>query len=502
MIRKPEDKTHIVKAEGNFEDHPYFRVGDGKGDDGVLTHVGIIRTKDGHELKQSWTVRAAQGLGLPGRFDQDVYVALLQLIDKKGGVPADGWIRFSLYELMEFLGRDHHGGRDYRQVKESLDRLSLTGIQSVNAFYHKSTQSYITDSFHLLDRVKHSETNDAYGKRNERTQVKLSQYFVESYKADYLKGLDADFYWSLNSAVAKRLYRLVDKKRGNHRRWESEIFALRDRIPLSNYSYPSKVKEKLEPAHQELLQKGFLEKVSYRKIEKRVTFVCYQIREDFAHRRPALQLEATPETVLTIERLKSEGVRADVAEELVAKHGPERCLHYAEALPFQKNVKKPAGWLRRAIEEGYDLDMPPAGELQARRKFAKPKVIVGSSSELDTPPDSSFDDPPPIPLPEPDPAAKVAAEEVWPRVLAAVEHRIDAPSFRVWFHGTFPRSLEGSTLTIVVPNDFAKQYIGERFKPMLEEALAAEIRPSHRGVAGAAPSPRLEILVAPSLKST
>jgi hypothetical protein len=260
---------------------------------------------------------------------------------------------------MEFLGRDH-GGRDYRQIKESLDRMSLTGVQSVNAFYNKSTKSYVTDTFHLLERVLYSETTDGGNRRAERTQVKLSPHLVESYKSDYLKGLDADFYWSLNSGVSRRLYRLIDKKRNNHARWECEIFALRDRIPLSNYAYPSKVKEKLETAHAELREKGFLASVTYRKISRNETQVCYEVSEGFSQRRPAIQLEPSPENHLAVERLKAEGVQGDVARQLVFDHGPERCLRYAEALPFQRNVRNPAGWLRKAIQRGYELDIPPA----------------------------------------------------------------------------------------------------------------------------------------------
>ncbi len=352
MAGRQEERRHLVKAEGNFEDHPYFTVGNQRASEGVIQYSSTIRTRDGQELKQTWTVRAVQGLGLPGTLDQDVYVALLQLIEQRGEIPEDGWISFSLYELVQLLRRTH-GGRDYRQIKESLDRLSGTIIQSKNAFYRKSTKSYLDDTFHLLDRVQHSETTDGAGRRADRTWVKLSDYFVESYKANYLKGLDADLYWSLNSSVAKRLYRFVDKKRNHQRRWEVDLFALRDRIPLSPYRYPSKIREKLAPAHEELTDKGFLERVTYRTTSNGSHLVCYEIQEGFSSRRPAPQLEASPETAIAVERLKVEGVRLDVAEDLVARHGPERCLRYAEALPFQKNLRTRAGGHRRAIEEGF-----------------------------------------------------------------------------------------------------------------------------------------------------
>ncbi len=65
MATTREERNHLVKAEGNFEDHPYFTVGNQRTSDGVIQYSSTIRTRDGQELKQTWTVRAVQGLGLP-----------------------------------------------------------------------------------------------------------------------------------------------------------------------------------------------------------------------------------------------------------------------------------------------------------------------------------------------------------------------------------------------------------------------------------------------------
>jgi plasmid replication initiation protein len=440
-------------------------------------------------------VRAVQGLGLPGTLDQDVYVALLQIIDRQGGVPEDGWISFSLYELMQLLHRTH-GGRDYRQIKESLERLAGTIIQSKNAFYRKSTKSYLDDTFHLLERVQHAESTDGSGKRGERTWVQLSGYFVDSYNANYLKGLDADFYWSLNSSVAKRLYRFVDKKRNQQRRWEVDLFSLRDRIPLSPYKYPSKIREKLEPAHEELTQKGFFERVTYRKTAQGANLVCYEIAEDFSNRRPAVQLEATPEGRIAVERLKAEGLRADAAADLVYRHGPERCLRYAEAVTFRKNVRNRAGWVRKAIENGYELDVPgavsdtttPVGTHDEERAAIGSSPPVGPSPTTDLRlslvSDSSdpggFDEtasgeertPPEVLRPDP------PAEEVWQAIVGRLEDEengIDGSSARIWFRDSFGTALVGRTLTLAVPNPFAKEYVVSRFGDVLEEALTAHL---------------------------
>jgi plasmid replication initiation protein len=487
MAGRQEDRAYLVKAEGNFEDHPYFTVGNQRSGEGILRYSSTIRTRDGQELKQTWTVRAVQGLGLPGTLDQDVYVALLQIIDRQGGIPEDGWISFSLYELMQLLRRTH-GGRDYRQIKESLERLAGTIIQSKNAFYRKSTKSYLDDTFHLLERVQHSESTDGSGKRGERTWVQLSGYFVDSYNANYLKGLDSEFYWSLNSSVAKRLYRFVDKKRNRQRRWEVDLFSLRDRIPLSSYKYPSKIREKLEPAHEELTHKGFFERVTYRKTSEGDNLVCYEIAQDFSNRRPAVELEATPEVRIAVERLKAEGLRSDAAADLVYRHGPERCLRYAEAVTFRKNVRNRAGWVRKAIENGYELDVPDAlpdenGTISPTDSDRDTDGRGDGAGSSPTDPQTSLvldptgpsangetasGDEQALPNPlRPDPAA----EEAWQQLVSGVEDRIDASSLRVWFRECFGTTLEDRTLTVAVPNAFAKEYIESRFAGVLGEAL-------------------------------
>ena len=472
-----ERSRGIVPAEGNFEEHPYFRVGDRNAGTGILEYQNELRTKDGNVLQQSWVVRAAHGRGLPGRYDQDVYVALLQLIDTKG-LPKDGWVSFSVYELVELMGK-RHSGREYAQVRDSLQRLATTSIESRNAFYHKGRKAYVTDTFSLLTEVKLSEYEGLAGERKDRNRVHLSQYFVDSYNANYLKNIDVKFYWSLSSPIAKRLYRLIDKKRGGRSSWEFELFSLRGRIPLSNYRYASKIKEKLAPAHEELISKGFLSRVGYRKADGS-EFVLYDITEDFFARRSATPpRHLTSDEVFCVQRLLAEGMGRDVAEGLVASHGASRAMQYVEALPYQKGVRNPAGWLRKAIEEGYELDMPPAagathddgastGEQQPSAEDPQGKLpLEDLAPASDTKPPS----PSPSPPTEPDPAAAL----LWGEILEDLAEEIDTPSWRVWFEGTVPIALRFNTLVLEVPNSFAHEYIGSRFRDPILSALGSRL---------------------------
>jgi len=467
-VRK-EQSRGIVPAEGNFEEHPYFRVGDRNAGTGIMHFENELRTRDGNVMQQSWVVRAAHGRGLPGRYDQDVYVALMQLLDAKG-LPADGWVSFSVYELVELMGK-RHSGREYGQVRESLQRLATTSIESKNAFYHKGRKAYISDTFSLLTEVKLAEYEGIAGERKDRNRVHLSQYFVDSYRANYLKHIDARFYWSLSSPIAKRLYRLVDKKRGGRRSWEVELFSLRSRIPLSDYKYASKVKEKLAPAHEELVTKGFLKSVAYRKNEGGQEYATYEITEDFHERRVAATWRSlSPEELFCVQRLQAEGMASETAEDLVATYGPGRVMHYVEALPNQRNIRNPAGWLRKAIESNYELDMPPALFNPSHDELLPPDPETFRGEESPDSTRSTPAPPPPVRL-RPDPAA----EEVWEGVMADVQDGIDGSALRIWFKGSFGTALEGHTLTVAVPNPFAKEYIESRFGGVLEEALTGRV---------------------------
>jgi hypothetical protein len=467
-VRK-EQSRGIVPAEGNFEEHPYFRVGDRNAGTGIMHFENELRTRDGNVMQQSWVVRAAHGRGLPGRYDQDVYVALMQLLDAKG-LPADGWVSFSVYELVELMGK-RHSGREYGQVRESLQRLATTSIESKNAFYHKGRKAYISDTFSLLTEVKLAEYEGIAGERKDRNRVHLSQYFVDSYRANYLKHIDARFYWSLSSPIAKRLYRLVDKKRGGRRSWEVELFSLRSRIPLSDYKYASKVKEKLAPAHEELVTKGFLKSVAYRKNEGGQEYATYEITEDFHERRVAATWRSlSPEELFCVQRLQAEGMASETAEDLVATYGPGRVMHYVEALPNQRNIRNPAGWLRKAIESNYELDMPPALFNPSHDELLPPDPETFRGEESPDSTRSTPAPPPPVRL-RPDPAA----EEVWEGVMADVQDGIDGSALRIWFKGSFGTALEGHTLTVAVPNPFAKEYIESRFGGLLEEALTGHL---------------------------
>jgi hypothetical protein len=178
--------------------------------------------------------------------------------------------------------------------------------------------------------------------------------------------------------------------------------------------------------------------------------------------------------MFAIERLMREGVRGDTARDLVVSHGPERCLHYAEALDTQEGIRNRASFLVSAIRKGYALSEPPKQDQESLEPSLESTVIAHDDAHRETHKETEphpSEDPEGFTPPTPDPAA----DELWTRVLKNAKDEIDASSLRVWFRTVTAVALGPQTLTISVPTPFAREYIETRFRAALEAALYEEL---------------------------
>jgi plasmid replication initiation protein len=468
-MTKPFSEDSLVRAESNLEAYPLFAVKARNRKEDHLVFERPIQGEGDTMLLQRWEVEPPAKLGMPGPFDQDVYLAVLQLLEMRGGMPRDGELHFSLYELSGILGWTK-SGNTYEKIRQSLRRISSTTLTSENAYYSKAEERFLSDTFQIWS-VHFSRTKRDNGVR-ERHTLRFHKIFIRNYLTQYLKGLDPGFYWALPSPLAKRLYRLVDLERDGSLAWKTDLFDLRQQIPLTGYSYISELKRALKPAHRELIERGFLGGVEYRG----KSGVFYRVSQEFAHRQKARELAGDPGELFAIERLTSEGIRGDVARDLVAHHGSEKCLRYADALEHQHGIRNRAGWLRRAIEKGFELPEPLPLSLQSAP--TERSLFEDTTAEKQSAPT----------LP-PDPAA----EELWEQVLQDAEDDIeDVSSLHVWFDGIIPVGLQEDVLSIAVPNSFAKQYIESRFGEFFESLLKKRLseKASLLVVVGSAPNDR------------
>jgi hypothetical protein len=452
----------LVKLESNFEEYPLGQLGK-KPTGKPLSFNTKNVLEDGTVVEGEWTLIPSSEYHEPLGFDFDVYFAVAELVERNGGMPEDGVVDFSLYELREIIGLQP-GGKTYSQIRRSLELWALLGIRSKRAFWQYGERKHITDFFRIWDVTFDDSKKGGGGDRALHT-ISFNQRYRRNFLDSYITGISSEVYWGLSSRLARRLYRLIERMRAGGGCYEIDIFEWKRRIPLmGNYPKPSKIKQKLKKAHDELLSAGFLSQIEFPANDR----VRYVLSDAFLRERRMLELSGSEEEFAAIRLLASCGLRGDVARALVAKHGPAHCTHYANALPHQKNVRNPAGWLRRAIEEGFELPntslrqrhsarpvLSSAEHEEARTLIGPDRVISHEDNEEAT----ERRQPEPVELPASDPEA----QQVWANLVEALVALHGRDGLPPWFEQFEGGQLEGSTLTVVVPNSYAANHLNEKF---------------------------------------
>ncbi len=349
----------LIQVEVNLEEAPLFMFKRRDRREESMETRNTILTRDGDRLEQYWKITAHRDFGLPGPLDQDVFVAVMTVVSRRGGIPPDGRVSFTLYELLEILGKTH-AGKNYDDLRDSLDRLSETSIYAENAFYSKEDEDFRSHRFRMWS--VHFSRKKRKGRASEHHTLRFDDILVRSYNASYLKSLDSDFYYGLRRPLARSLYKLVDVKRKEALSWSVDLEGLRQLLSMpESYKYPSAIKRQLEPAHRELVEKGFLSRADFEERGRgptKTNVVRYRVSQKFVRERSRPAPELSDGERFATDALVAKGVWAQAAQELVVKHGAGHCLHYVEALPYQEGVKNPAGWLRTHIENAWPVRVP------------------------------------------------------------------------------------------------------------------------------------------------
>lgn len=218
----------------------------------TLEFSDTVKGKNGDVINRKWIITGADKFGLPTSSDDEVLLGLLKLTADDG--LRSQKVYFTRYELLRIL-RWTTEGRSYSRLQNALDRLSGVRIKATNAFYDNETKLHSTRNFGILDAY---EIND--GRDTRPSFFTWSEVLFKSFQVGFIKKLDLDFYLDLQSAVSKRLYRYLDKHFWYRSRMQVNLFVLaHEKIGISrNYMYASSLRQQLEPALEELREKGLL----------------------------------------------------------------------------------------------------------------------------------------------------------------------------------------------------------------------------------------------------
>lgn len=361
----------ITKDELNLAEYPFALLSDRAPKAmKALAFADTITDIDGKKVERRWIVNGSEAYGLPTASDEPVYLALMQMGREQGF--QSSVIHFVFGDLLKRLGLSDDG-RSYKRVRSSLLRLTGVQITADRSFFDKAKGRYSTKSFHIFDSF---EINGGPGVR-EASFVRFSEELFGSIQAGALNTLNFGLYLSLNSSVARRLYRYLDKATFDGKEtYRIGIHKLAfERLGMARSYFPSQIKRLLDPAHEELIQAGFLKAVSYQK-GREDELVVYRFSQPNS--------EQGQLTEALIER----GVTAAAARKLVSEHGCDRVRRHIAAFDALRaagslRAKNPGGWLRSAIDNDYDH--PEA------KPLSKPTVVVAAHSEPEEISDEDFD---------------------------------------------------------------------------------------------------------------
>ena len=396
-MKKPEEdliKTNneidlpkIINTEVNLLIFPFF-VLERKSKKLETEYKDIVK-RGNKKIEIIWNVSANTKYGYPGLFDREVHKVIEQIISeilKKDGEIKNP-ISFSIYDLCNRMGITTSGGKNYRKVKEALERIRMTGIKSEGTFYHKGQKEWISKVFGLYDSIIFRGGQLEDGSIAEKNLLYLGNIYLQSLNSFNIKPIDYTYWRILESKIASRLYEILgikfygvrNKKEGFIRYKYSTLCQL---LPVTPHSYISSAKRQLNPGNNELRDTGFISKYEWsengnddwliyywpgeraKEEMKRVRVFTTHQEEDLL---PDLKKEVkifSEEQAELVNKLLELNVSKVTAENLIENNDQELIKKWIEAINYT-NAEDKAAYLVKAIRENWQF---PEGYLREKRE--------------------------------------------------------------------------------------------------------------------------------------
>jgi replication initiator protein A len=394
----------IIRSEVNFLIYPFFALSRKDAVHRSKTEYHTTIERGDEKLDVYWKVSANPEYGYPSPFDRKVHKAIEQIISNLEKPTQNPVPLGSFYHIAQLLNLKD-SGRFYSNIKAAVQRIVTTTVESKRTFYDKGRKRWLETTFHLYDRVVFVGEELPNGEIADTNYLFLGSWYLDNINARYVKPLDFTYYRSLKNNIASRLYELLGVKfygMGHHPYIRYRYSNLCKLLPVTQYQRPSKAKEILNPAHDELIASKFLAKVEWQEIlgEKHDWYVCYwagtRAKEEIKQfsKQGALpppdDLEPTQSTATStpqqtdedndvVVALQKFGISKKQAVKLAKEHPHEYILEKLELVQWFRDTKSPlvaknpAGFARKAIEDDYPA--PP------QYKSKKQQVLEAEQKE-------------------------------------------------------------------------------------------------------------------------
>ena len=272
----------IIRPEVNFLLLPFFVLSWKEVKKLTKIEYYVSLKRGGEEVTLSWVVSANVDYGIPTPFDKEVKGVVDAIIERVKKPISNPLELPYISEMARMMGlkpgkNGKYPGWVYRKIKESFRRMTLTGVDSKGIFYIKGKRTWAEKTFHLYDSVIFRGEKLLDGAIAERNYLWLNDLLLGSINDNYVKPIDYAYFQNLKNYIAKRLYEFLGIKFYGLRNKREQFFRigysnLCQLLPITPQKSFSLIKKNLTPAHDELIQTGFLAEVEYEVTKDRKSF--------------------------------------------------------------------------------------------------------------------------------------------------------------------------------------------------------------------------------------
>ncbi len=270
-VKKPEttgvvspavSPAEFVKIEKNLNTLGFFTPAKHRGAKAHEKKIVLRRELHGKTVVGEATILPSAKYGLPTTADLDKYLAfhkLLERIRSRIGEISNP-VRFTSTQLLTVLGIKD-AGNNYQDIHEWLQRMTLTGISSKGIVYMARRKTWMSDTFHVFDRVVTMGSTLPDGRIADQNYVWLSQWQLENINSNYLLPVDLETYRKLRNQIAKVLVPLLQVWLYASRaegKFEKRYVELCEILDIARHTHLSLIRRQLEPSLSELTDHGYL----------------------------------------------------------------------------------------------------------------------------------------------------------------------------------------------------------------------------------------------------
>lgn len=408
-LTMPND-IQLVGFEKNLDIMGFFIADEFRGKSEERPTERLIEyslTRNGRPYLLRYTLKSTSS-GLPNSTDKDVWNAVQSIIyrqKKDTGFIANP-ICFTARQTLDEMGVASNGA-NYKKINDCFTRFKETTITSADVVYNAIRKKYNEKHFSVFSRWEKAGASDLDGSdRNEFYQIWLDQIVLDNINIGYVQLEDFAAYKQLTRPAAKVLI-------GNLYFWFGAAdgpYVARDYRDLCNllgitcYKYKSRIKDKLGPSLNELIDIGYLTKWDVQPMStKAVGFkicmwagpemvrVINAVKATKGQRSKALpsaiqaRAELTDDQSDAMKALIGHGVAQTKARELALCHKPEDIqdqieygrIFIEDDTSGRRKLDNPPGYLIWRIAE----NVPIPASFYADRKHEKETRAQREQSE-------------------------------------------------------------------------------------------------------------------------